>query len=370
MIGYKAFDLELKCRGFQFEVGKTYDTGIADEKLKLCSESVFHFCREIHRIEFVSEYNLSKSRVCEIIAEGGVVSSADGKFGTNRIVILRELTREEIKKYNHRNWNSGDWNSGNRNSGDWNSGNRNSGDCNSGDCNSGSRNSGNRNSGDRNSGDWNSGDRNSGDLNSGDLNSGDWNSGDRNSGDLNSGDWNSGDWNSGDWNSGNRNSGDCNSGDWNSGDRNSGNRNSGDCNSGNRNSGNRNSGNRNSGDWNSGNRNSGYFNVDSPLVRIFGKETDVKIENIDFPSWLYFDLTKWISHDTASDEEKKEHKKEIEISGGFLKTLTYKEAFRLAWSKAEFSERKKLFSLPNWNNEIFMQISGIDAEKEIAEEEK
>ena len=263
MIGYKAFDMELKCRGFQFEVGKTYDTGIADEKLELCTKSVFHFCREINRIECVSDYKLSKSRVCEVVAEGGVVSSDDGKFGTNRIMLLRELTREEIKKYNDRN------------SGDWNSGNRNSGDCNSGDCNSG-----------------------------------------------------------------NRNSGDSNSG------------------------------NRNSGDSNSGNRNSGYFNVDSPLVRIFGKETDVKKEDIDFPSWLYFDLTQWVSHDTATDKEKKEHKNEIKIFGGFLKTLTYKEAFRLAWNKAEFSERKKLFSLPNWNNEIFMQISGIDAEKEIAEEEK
>jgi hypothetical protein len=358
MIGYKAFDMELKCRGFQFEVGKTYDTGIADEKLELCTKSVFHFCREINRIECVSGYKLSKSRVCEVVAEGSVVSSDDGKFGTNRIMILRELTREEIEKYG--NCNSGNRNSGNRNSGDWNSGNRNSG---------------NRNSGDRNSGDWNSGNRNSGNWNSGNSNSGNWNSGNCNSGNRNSGDWNSGNWNSGNWNSGNRNSGDWNSGNNNSGNSNSGNRNSGDWNSGNRNSGNWNSGNWNSGDcnsgnWNSGNSNSGYFNVDSPLVRIFGKETDVKKEDIDFPGWLYFGLTQWVSHDTATDKEKKEHKNEIEISGGFLKTLTYKEAFRLAWRKAEFSERKKLFSLPNWNNEIFMQISGIDAEKEIAEEEK
>ena len=308
MIGYKAFDMELKCRGFQFEVGKTYDTGITDEKLELCSKSVFHFCREIHRIECVSDYKLSESRVCEVVAEGGVISSVDGKFGTNRIMILRELTREEIKKYNT-----------------WNSGNCNSGNCNSGDCNSG-----NCNSGDGNGGNCNSGNCNSGDGNGGNCNSGNWNSGN----------WNSGDCNSGDGNGGNCNSGNCNSGNW------------------------------NSGNWNSGDCNSGYFNVDSPLVRVFGKETDVKKEDIDFPSWLYFDLTQWVSHDTATDKEKKEHKNEIEISGGFLKVLDYKEAFRLAWSKAEFSERKKLFSLPNWNNEIFMQISGIDAEKEIAEEEK
>lgn len=338
MIGYKAFDMELKCRGFQFEVGKTYDTGIADEKLELCTKSVFHFCRELSRIEYVSDYKLSESRICEVVAEGDVISSDDGKFGTNRIMILRELTREEIKKYTE-----------DKNTGNGNSGNRNTGNCNSGDCNSGYC--------------------NSGDCNSGDWNSGDYNSGDYNTGDWNSGNWNNGDCNSGNYNSGDRNTGDCNSGDRNTGDCNSGNYNSGNYNSGNCNSGNRNSGNWNSGDWNSGNWNSGYFNVDSPLVRIFGKETDVKKEDIDFPSWLYFDLTQWVSHDTATDKEKKEHKNEIENSGGFLKTLTYKEAFRIAWDKAELSERKKLFSLPNWNNEIFMQISGIDAEKEIAEEE-
>ena len=31
-------------------------------------------------------------------------------------------------------------------------------------------------------------------------------------------------------------------------------------------------------------------------------------------------------------------------------------------------EHKKLLKLPNWNNEIFMEISGIDAEAEIAKE--
>jgi len=355
MIGYKAFDENLQCRGFQFEVGKTYETGKTKEELKLCTNTVFHFCRELQKIENESKYHISESRVCEVIAEGDVVTNGD-KYGTNKLFILREIPREELDKYN--NYNSGDCNSGNRNSGDYNSGNRNSGDYNSGNWNSGDRNSGNFNSGD-----FNSGNRNSGNRNSGDRNSGNWNSGDWNSGNCNSGDWNSGDCNSGDCNSGNRNSGDRNSGDWNSGDCNSGDCNSGDCNSGNWNSGDRNSGN-----WNSGDRNSGFFNTDSPLVRIFNKETNVPRNDIDFPSFLYFDLTVWVSHDTATDEEKEAHKIDIETCGGFTKAISYKDAFRIAWNKASKEEHKKLLKLPNWNNEIFMEISGIDAEAEIAKE--
>ena len=280
MIGYKAFDENLKCRGFQFEVGKTYDTGRAKEDLKLCGDTVFHFCRELHRIENVSDYRISNSRVCEVIAEGDIVTDGD-KYGTNKLTILREIPREELNKYNN--------------------------------SNSGNRNSGNRNSGDHNSGDWNSGD----------------------------------------WNSGNCNIGNRNSGNWNSGDHNSGNCNSGNC---------------NSGGWNSGNWNSGFFNTNSPLVRIFNKETNISRNNINFPSFLYFDLIVWVSHDTATDEEKEVHKIDIETCGGFIKTIPYKEAFRIAWDKASKEEHEKLLKLPNWNNEIFKEITGIDAEAEIAKE--
>ena len=300
MIGYKAFDENLKCRGFQFEVGKTYDTGRAKEELELCSDTVFHFCRELHRIENVSDYRISNSRVCEVIAEGDIVTDGD-KYGTNKLTILREIPREELNKYNNRNsgdLNSGDWNSRNSNSGNWNSGDWNSGNCNSGNCNSGS-------------------------FNSGNMNSGNCNSGNCNSGDLNSGDWNSGNRNSGNWNSG---------------------------------------------DWNSGDRNIGFFNSNSPLVRIFNKETNISRDNINFPSFLYFDLTVWVSHDTATDEEKEVHKIDIETCGGFLKTIPYKEAFRIAWDKASKEEHEKLLKLPNWNNEIFKEITGIDAEAEIAKE--
>jgi hypothetical protein len=96
MIGYKAFDENLQCRGFQFEVGKTYETGKQKDELKLCTDTVFHFCRELYKIESVSGYTISKSRVCEVIAEGDIVTDGD-KYGTNKLTILREIPREESR---------------------------------------------------------------------------------------------------------------------------------------------------------------------------------------------------------------------------------------------------------------------------------
>jgi hypothetical protein len=287
MIGYKATDMNGCCRGFKFEVGKTYTTGTPVEELECCTNKVFHYCRELFAIEKESNYRLSESRLFEVIA-GDYVRSGD-KYGTNSLTILREITGTEKEEL----------------------------------CNSGSRNSGSRNSGS-----WNSGSKNSGSRNSGSCNSGD-----RNSGSGNSGSWNSGSKNSGSWNSGDRNSGSGNSG-----------------------------------SWNSGSKNSGYFNTNTPTVRMFNGDTLYHAEDIDFPSFLYFNLSVWVSHDTATEEEKREHKEEIETCGGYLKTLEYKEAFRLAWDKASKEEHKKLLSLPNWDNEIFKEISGIDAEDEIKKE--
>ena len=124
----------------------------------------------------------------------------------------------------------------------------------------------------------------------------------------------------------------------------------------------------NSGDWNSGNFNSGYFNTDEPFVRMFNKDTKLKKDDIHIPQFCFFDLTIWVSQNTATDEEKEAYKKEINTCGGFIKTLDYKEAWRLAWDKASKEEHLMMLALPNWDNEVFKEISGIDAEAEIAKE--
>ena len=239
MIGYKCTDMNGCCRGFKFEVGKTYTKDVSREELKCCTDKVFHFCRELYAIEKVSNYKLTESRLFEVIS-GDFIRDGD-KYGTNSITILREIKGEEKQELIH-----------------------------SGDCNSGNR--------------------------------------------------NSGDWNSGDWNSGNWNSGDCNS---------------------------------------------GFFNSDEPCVRMFNKMTDKKIGDIKIPSWCYINLTVWVSYDTATKEEIQEHKAEFETCGGFMKTIDYKDAWRIAWNKASIEERKKLFDLPNWDNQVFKEITGIDAENEI-----
>ena len=167
MIGYKAFNKDLTCKGFQYEIGQTYSM----EESPVPCERGFHFCKSIS--ETYEYYEMSENtRICKIEALGEVATDNNIEYCTNNIKILEEITEDWERKGNSNSSNSGYRNSGNRNSGDLNSGNRNSGDWNSGDLNSG----------DRNSGYWNSGNRNSGNMNSGNWNSGDWNSGSRSSG--------------------------------------------------------------------------------------------------------------------------------------------------------------------------------------------
>ena len=197
MIGYKATDKDGCCKGFKFEVGKTYTKNTPKEELECCTDKVFHFCRELFAIEKESNYKLSESRLFEVIA-GDCVRSGD-KYGTNSLTIIREIEGEEK-----------------------------------------------------------------------------------------------------------------------------------------------------------------FFNSNEPNVRMFNKDTKLKKDDINIPSWCCFDLIVWVSHDTATEEDKEVHKKEIEICGGFLKTLEYKEAWKLAYDKTNDKEKIQLFNLPNFDADIFEEISGID----------
>ena len=187
---YKAFDSNLTCIGFQYEVGKEYHH---KGKLELC-EAGFHACPRLADCFKYYRFSEQETRVAEVLIWGKVkYEDAGVKLCASNIKIVRELSWREVTAL----CNTGANNSGFGNIGDWNSGSRNSGDCNSGYGNCGDWNSGNHNSGSRNSGD-----SNTGYGNSGDWNSGNWNSGSRNSGDCNSGNFNTGNWNAGIFNTG------------------------------------------------------------------------------------------------------------------------------------------------------------------------
>ena len=196
----KGFDGDLKCRGFQFEIGETYDTGANDNNLSLCSNSVFHYCKSLQQVH--DFYNVNDTnRFCEIEVLGAEISD-DEKCGSNKIKILQEIVGEELNVLCGRiNGNTGLFNTGDMNTGDRNTGYRNTGDMNTGDMNTGDRNTGDRNTGYRNTGYRNTGDRNTGYRNTGDMNTGDMNTGDRNTGDRNTGYMNTGDRNTGMFNS-------------------------------------------------------------------------------------------------------------------------------------------------------------------------
>lgn len=118
----KGFDENLLCRGMQFEVGKTYYTGAKDNEIKLCSNTVFHYCNSIEQVHSYYSCDPAKhNRFCEIEVLGAEVTDGE-KCGSNKIKLVREIVGDELKTLiGQINGNTGLFNSGNWNSGDWNS---------------------------------------------------------------------------------------------------------------------------------------------------------------------------------------------------------------------------------------------------------
>ena len=274
MKGFKVFNSDWTCRGFQFEVGKTF----TEDVTPVCCDRGFHFCTKAADCFKYYDFN-PDNKVAEVEALGDIdTNNDDSKCSTNKIHIIREITWQEVLDL----------------------------------------------------------------VNLGKACTGLCNSGDRNSGDWNSGDWNSGDWNSGDWNSGNRNSGNRNSGDWNSG-------------------------NRNSGDWNKTCFSNGCFNTESPKIFLFNKLSDWTYQDwlnsdaryilMDCPSNVLF----WIWEDDMTDEEKEQHP-EYSVTGGFLKHIEKETGRQMWWDGLSDRQKDIVMQLPNFDKDIFKEITGIIVE--------
>ena len=137
--------------------------------------------------------------------------------------------------------------------------------------------------------------------------------------------------------------------------------NSGDRNSGNRNSGNRNSGHMNSGHWNSGDMNSGFFNSKTPeFILAFNKPCRLENWRKSDKPWdlLNITLTIFIDESNMSEKEKEAYPF-YKITGGYLKRFTYKEAWINSFKKASKGEIELLKKLPNFDEDVFFDITGI-----------
>lgn len=367
MIGYKAFNKHMICRGVQFEVGKIY-TDEQKPKLNVVGFTFFNRLMDcFNEYAFDSESTI----ICEVVAHGEIVD--DGKKQiTNDIEIIRKLEWKEICNFtnvgigNTNALNTGNNNQGFRNSGNGNTGNFNSGNKNSGSMNSGYMNGGIKNSGDRNSGSWNSGDFNKGDYNSGYRNKGNSNSGDMNGGNGNSGNNNAGNKNSGRNNCGNSNTGNFNSGNFNTGCYNSKSYNSGHYNSGYYNSGNYNSGNTNVGHGNMGNGNVGCFNQGSYNVGCHNTADycigDFNTKNMDCLSLFnkpikrrYFEFWRNSIVLEIFDSIKLNFKK----PNGETAIAPLKGAYRLWWDNLNMLDKEMIMENPYFNAEVFKEITSI-----------
>ena len=276
MKGYKVFNKDWTCRGFQYEVGKTYEM----EKAPVCCDRGFHFCERL--VDCFNYYIFnSKNKVAEVEALGKI-DKGDNKSCTNKIKIVRELTWHEVLDL------------------------------------------------------VNAGKDNTGKRNTGDYNTGDYNTGDRNTGNGNTGDRNTGDWNTGGWNKGNRNTGDYNTGG------------------------------RNTGDWNSVDFSTGCFNTKTEKIRLFNKKSKwtyhdwINSEARSVMSNCPYTKTIWIYSSGMTDSEKEKYPT-WECTGGYLKTIyVTKKDKQKWWDELDDTEREAVMSLPNFDKEIFKEITGIE----------
>ena len=235
MKAYKVFGENWKCRGFQFEVGKTY---YHEGPVRIC-ESGFHAC--VNPADCFNYYSFdSKNKVAEVELSDLIQQDEGDKVAASKITIVREIPWHEVLEL----------------------------------VNTGDRNTGNRNTGDRNTGDLNTGDRNTG-------------------------------------------------------------------------------------NWNTGNLNTGYLNTVNGPIYLFNKITKKTLSNINFPNWMYFENVVFIDYSNATDQERIKYQKGIEVTGGFLRVIPYKEAAKLSFDKANEKDQRLTKELPNFDMDIFEKIFGF-----------
>ena len=153
--------------------------------------------------------------------------------------------------------------------------------------------------------------------------------------------------------------------------RNAGNYNTGDCNAGNYNTGDWNAGNYNTGDWNATDHSTGCFNTVEQKICLFDKPSDWT-----YRDWILSDARAilctmpnelaWVDFaDMTADE--KIACPDAKTTDGYLKEYSVSEQTKRVnrwWHSLPKEKQESVMSMPNFDKEIFKQITGIDVDAE------
>ena len=94
--GYKGFDKDLKCRGFQYEVGKEYST----DKAVAC-ETGFHYCEnpmDVLNFYTPCDNTGNLNRFCEVEGSGDFDKSKSDKICCTHLKVKAEIGLQELIK--------------------------------------------------------------------------------------------------------------------------------------------------------------------------------------------------------------------------------------------------------------------------------
>ena len=94
-IAYKGFNKDMKCRGMQYEEGKTYT---ADGVIKVCANG-FHACE--NPLDVLHYYPIAKGSKYHIVECDGDISNeeaGDSKFACREITVGAEITISQLIK--------------------------------------------------------------------------------------------------------------------------------------------------------------------------------------------------------------------------------------------------------------------------------
>lgn len=94
--------------------------------------------------------------------------------------------------------------------------------------------------------------------------------------------------------------------------------------------------------------------------RIFNKEVSEEVFNKVYQNPEFkLPVSVWVDKKDMSEQEKKDYTI-CEQIGGYLKVLSYKDAWKEGWENASKEFKDWVKGLPNFDAKIFEEITGID----------